>query len=72
MNALHPRAPKPVILYPTFPLSVRRGHNAPALARSTSRVGTFIVKMVLVIALAAVTGILMGAALGLVVVVAMI
>ena len=61
-----------MILYPSFPLSVRRGHNAPALARSNSRVGSFIVKTVLAIALAAVVGILTGAALGFVVVVATI
>lgn len=61
-----------MIVYPDFPLTARRGHTMQALGRTTAWIGTIIGKVVLVIALAVVFGVLAGAALGFVVVIAMI
>ena len=59
-----------MIIYPDFPLLTQRGHNFDAWRRTASWIGTVIGKIVLVVALAAVLGVLAGATLGFVVVVA--
>jgi hypothetical protein len=61
-----------MIAYPDFPLSTRHDHSRHAWWRTASRIGVVIAKIPLVIVLAAIVGVTVGAALGFVVVVATI
>ncbi len=61
-----------MIVYPNFPLPARRGRNVHAWGRLAVRAGSVIGKGVLLVALAAVFGILAGSALGFVAVIALI
>jgi Mg/Co/Ni transporter MgtE len=61
-----------MVVYPVFPVSARRVHSVPALWRTAVWIGLAIGKIMLVIALAAFLGVFVGAALGFVVVVALI
>jgi hypothetical protein len=67
-----PHAHPSTIVYPNFPLAVRRGDSFHALSRTASWIGVVIGKITLVVALAAVLGTLAGSTMGFFVVIAMI
>lgn len=68
----HPGAPLHMIVYPDFPLPAHRDRDIHALGRTSTWIGAIIGKVMLVIALAVLIGMFAGAALGFVVVIALI